>query len=523
MKKTFTLLFFVFATGTNAFTQIQLKAQKTIGGNHEDILNVFALTKDGGMILAGSSNSGISGDKTEAAVEDHDFWFVKLGAKGQIQWQTDLDEWDKDRINAIEQTADGGYIAAGGTAGWYESDDMTRYEIFKLDSQGNEEWRNVGYSLLYCVKQTFDGGYIFGGSKKIYSGEDYETDYLLTKYDAHGNILWSKSFGELPYESIRNITLTEDGGFLLGGISASFDNETDTTKRVPPDYSIFKTDSLGNIQWSKYIGGYLSDILTTTVYTKDGGCLLAGSSTSNRSGDKTENNRGSRTNDYWVVKLNSKGKVVWDKTIGGSKDDNLTSTMQTKDGGYILGGYSSSGVSGDKTEASKGGFEGYDYWVVKLSRHGNIEWDKTIGTAEDDKLGAVLEKSNNTYVVGGYTYAGMSGDKTDTSRGYVDFWLINLIAKDQAPLIAQNNTSGLNTLPLPKVQSWVIYPNPAKDILHIQTTGKATITLTDQQGKTILTKTINGNGIINITQLPAGLYYVKNYATGEIKKILISK
>ena len=73
------------------------------------------------------------------------------------------------------------------------------------------------------------------------------------------------------------------------------------------------------------------------------------------------------------------------------------------------------------------------------------------------------------------------------------------------------------------MRKFTVYPNPAKDIIHIQNAGKATVTLTNQSGKTILTKTINGKEDINIGHLPAGIYYVKNIETKETAKILISK
>ena len=73
------------------------------------------------------------------------------------------------------------------------------------------------------------------------------------------------------------------------------------------------------------------------------------------------------------------------------------------------------------------------------------------------------------------------------------------------------------------LRKFTVYPNPAKDIIHIQNAGKATVTLTNQSGKTILTKTINGNGEINVSHLPAGLYYLKNGETGEVQKIILKK
>src|SRR4030095_6685004 len=102
--------------------------------------------------------------------------------------------------------------------------------------------------------------------------------------------------------------------------------------------------------------------------TKKGNYILGGSSHSDASGDKTQDCRGYY--DYWVVKLDSMGSVIWDKTIGGTKDDELHSIQQTYDGGYILGGWSESNRSFEKSGNSNG-FR--DYWIVKLDWTGKVK------------------------------------------------------------------------------------------------------------------------------------------------------
>lgn len=107
-------------------------------------------------------------------------------------------------------------------------------------------------------------------------------------------------------------------------------------------------------QWDKTLGGINSDQLSALIATADGGYLLGGSSDSDKSGNKSEDNKGYQgSTDYWVVKLKADGTKAWDKTIGGSNSDNLTTLQQTRDGGYILGGFSYSDKSGDKTENNK--------------------------------------------------------------------------------------------------------------------------------------------------------------------------
>ena len=134
------------------------------------------------------------------------------------------------------------------------------------------------------------------------------------------------------------------------------------------------TTSFGqpSVREQKTVGGRYLDYLESISFTKDGGLIAGGSSASNISGEKTQNSRGGK--DYWIVKLDRFNKIQWDKTIGGNEDDFLRSVQQTTDGGYILGGYSYSNISAEKTQNSMN----IDYWVVKLDSLGNVQWDKTI-------------------------------------------------------------------------------------------------------------------------------------------------
>ena len=187
----------------------------------------------------------------------------------------------------------------------------------------------------------------------------------------------------------------------------------------------FTTTTLAQeIEWQNTIGGSLPDYLNCMQQTSDGGFILAGSSQSGISGDKTEDSQGG--SDYWVVKLDAFGNIQWQNSIGGNSDDYLTSIQQTIDGGYILGGYSNSGISGDKTENYQGL---YDYWVVKLDATGNIQWQNTIGGNSWDELISIQQTNDGGYILGGHSSSGISGDKTENSQGDYDYWVVKLTNK----------------------------------------------------------------------------------------------
>src|SRR6185295_16238694 len=114
---------------------------------------------------------------------------------------------------------------------------------------------------------------------------------------------------------------------------------------------------------------------------------------------------------------------VWDKRYGGTGDDWLTAFKQTSDGGYILAGYSWSGISGDKTQPIWGGD---DFWIVKTDSLGAYQWDKDYGGMGASLLQAILQTTDGGYLLGGYTNAGIGGNKTQASWGYDDYWIVKI-------------------------------------------------------------------------------------------------
>ena len=133
------------------------------------------------------------------------------------------------------------------------------------------------------------------------------------------------------------------------------------------------------------------------------------------SGDKTEDHFGDIFDleqsyvDYWIVKISSSGIIEWQKTIGGDLDDYLTSCKITNDGGYILAGESQSGVSGYKSEENLG----YnDIWIVKLNAEGNIEWQKSIKASEYEYAVLINQADDAGYIVLSASNSSISGDKT---------------------------------------------------------------------------------------------------------------
>jgi len=447
---------------------------KTIGGNHLDNLAKMQQTRDGGYILGGYSTSGKSADKSEANKGQrdvygdltNDYWVVKLKADGSKEWDKTFGGNSEDQLTSVQQTSDGGYILGGYSRSGISGDKSEAnkgekneegfyfpdYWIVKLKADGSKEWdKTFGGSdvdWLTSLQQTSDGGYILGGTsssgisgdkteaKKASDENFYTTDYWIVKLDANGAMQWDKTLGGENTDQLASVLQTSDGGYILGGWSVSRKSGDKTGKDSGfdnSDYWVVKLDANGKKLWDKTLGGKGNDDLSAVQQTLDGGYLLGGSTLSNKSGDKTEINRGGY--DYWVVKLKADGSKEWDKTFGGDDWDYLNAVQQTSDSGYILGGRSRSGKSRDKTEGNKGnkGFS-YDYWMVKLKADGTKVWDKTIGGTGEENLNSLQQTSDGHYILGGGSASGISGDKSEENKGVAfgsgdptwDYWVVKI-------------------------------------------------------------------------------------------------
>lgn len=525
MKIMLPLLVATFCAACSLFAQAPaIEWQNTIGGNSDDYLVHIQPTIDGGYILGGDSNSNISGDKVENSRGGLDYWIVKLNAAGTIQWQKTIGGDGEDQCIAVQPTMDGGYIV-GGYSYSNSSGDKTEnslglgdYWIVKLDGDGNLQWQNTiggsGDEYLLSIQQLANGDYILGGvSSSNISGDKTENnkggpDGWVVQIDMMGNVQWQKTIGGSDYDDIRSIQQTTDGGFIFGGQSKS-DISGDKTENSKGgvDFWVVKLSPIGNIQWQKTIGGDKYDALHVIQQTIDEGYVMGGYSLSSISGNKTENGWGNE--DYWVVKLDENGNIQWQNTVGGNKYDNLITLREIADTGYVLGGFSISDISGNKTTSSMG----YgDYWLIKLDPTGKIQWQSNFGGSNDDYLYSVQLTPDGGYILGGYSLSNISGDKTENSSGKLDCWIIKL-SPDLVPTAE----------PSLEQKGLVVYPNPTADALFVQSIMPMQVRLCNALGQTVAYQNVQNGSEIDLSNQPDGFYFLIETATGQAHKILKTK
>ena len=155
------------------------------------------------------------------------------------------------------------------------------------------------------------------------------------------DVLWEKSLGGIHGDYLFDAQPTADYGFILAGSSLSGkDGNKQEKNEGELDYFIWKMDENGALEWQKNYGGEGSDLLKKILTTRDGGFLLAGTSTSNRSGLKKDDGHG--LEDFWVIKLNADGSEQWQKSIGSIGSDELETVIEMDEGGFLLAGNSTS-------------------------------------------------------------------------------------------------------------------------------------------------------------------------------------
>jgi hypothetical protein len=296
-----------------------------------------------------------------------------------------------------------------------------------LVKQWDYRYGGIMYDFLQYFEETPDNGFILGGLTSSDSAADKTNnsygsiDYWIVKTDQNGIKLWDVDFGGTAADFFSCGDQTTDGGFIFGGYSESGISGSKTEAcRGDVDYWIVKTDSLGNKLWDKTFGGAGEDHLTSVQQTSEGGYILGGFSFSAIGGDKSQNSWGEC--DYWIVKTDAQGNKIWDRDFGGTQFDYRGTVKQTDDHGYIIAGYSDSPVSGDKSQNSWGES---DYWLVKTDSLGNKIWDKDLGGLNDDNLSVIQPTSDHGFILGGLSESGIGGDKTMASwNNTFDFWII---------------------------------------------------------------------------------------------------
>ena len=374
-------LFFLFNCSKKEVFQISdtleiahvLEFVETLGGSKNDAFNAVKATTDGGYIAAGYTQSN-NGDILEKTNTSFDFLISKFSSENTLAWQKTFGGSQDESAASIIQTKDGGFAV-------------------------------LGYSKSSDADVSKNAG---------------AKDFWLLKLSSNGNLLWEKTFGFSGADYGTTLLEAKDGGFLITGVlDVSSSNgqgnaKATATQHAGGDYWAIKTDNSGNLQWSKFFGGSLSELPLGVVETTDNNFIIVGSSDS--TDFNISNSKGSY--DFWIIKISTEGTLIWEKSFGGSEIDEAKAITTTNDGNFIIVGDTR---SADLDVSSNNGAA--DIWILKVSAEGTLLWEKTIGGSSFDVAKAVSKTQDNGFLIAG---SSRSLDKGFENKGQNDALILKV-------------------------------------------------------------------------------------------------
>ena len=273
---------------------------------------------------------------------------------------------------------------------WMEPTSLMRLSGASLDTIPRDSVKTDGAAVeLYRImtwELTFGGGLVDVGNKVVETPDRnyvivgttgiFPGDYVyLIQTDRHGHTAWSKTFGARQYNEGQALSLTPDGGCIIVGHSQTDGPGTE-------DVYVVKTDGQGNQTWGGLFGGTYADFGNDAAVATDNGYFVVGAT----------NSFGAGGLDVYLLKFNSLGSVIWQKTFGGPFDDDGFAVVALSDGGCVAAGWTNSS-----------GTENTDLYLVKTDSAGNKVWEKVLGGPEKDIGSAMIKTADGGFLISGYT------------------------------------------------------------------------------------------------------------------------
>ena len=506
------------------FIHIHLFAQniiweRKVPGRYSDFLADAVPTLDYGFLLAGSSLSEVSQKATQKGT--YNYMLAKFSETGDLEQINYFGGAGTDQLQCIINANDGGYLLAGiSTSGLSETKTVPHiggFDIWliKLGITGGIQWQKTLGGLanekVAKIIRTNDGGYVIAASSasdelipsgKVLASNDVITkqddnfgnlDYWLIKLDADGNFQWQKSFGGNRIDELTQIVELNNGALLLAGQSNSNNTGNKTiTGKGQRDWWLIKTDKNGNMIWQKSFGDDADDSLNGILMTKDGHILLGGHYTFIDKNTKRNN-----TN-IVLRKIDTDGHLIWKNTYDFKIKDILTNIIQNDDGSIVMGAY-----CGTHKKLSND-----DFFLIKTDAEGNTLWQKKVGSLRKDVLQKIIETRD-----GGYVLVGSQMTTTGKGDANSDYYLVKIGDKDK-PLHEK--------LPLEAV------PNPVLTYTKVvigKEYEKGYLRVVDLNGKILQTMQLSGNRIIpvNLQSYPASIYIINVIADKTQNSVKILK
>ncbi|HLP93895.1 MAG TPA: T9SS type A sorting domain-containing protein [Saprospiraceae bacterium] len=504
MKNHLTILYIFLGSGC-LMGQVNIAWQRCIGGSMQDEGTTVCKARNGDFVVAGYALS----EDGDVAMPNgfNDYFITRLDSLGEIKWTQSFGGTGHDRAYTVHE-CEMGYLISGNTKS--NDGDVSGYHgdfdgwAVKVDNNGVLQWQKcyggMGWESFWASKQTLDKGHILvGRSGEIdgdVTGNQGFIDVWAVRIDSLGEIEWQTSIGGSALDIAYAVDVCTDGGYIIAGESQSNDKDV-SANFGSSDYWIVKLSAEGKIVWERTYGGSLLDRPNDIKQTIDGGYVVIGQSNSS-DGDITNAHGGF---DFWILKLDALGNIVWQQSLGGTNNDFGRSVTLLNNGSFVF-----SGGSLSKDGDLNNNLGNFDCWVVCLSADGILKWQKNIGGEGDDWANAITSVNNESLVIAGYTWS--NDNDVSGNHGSSDYWIVKLSAPS-------SSTSA------PEPARLMLAPNPARE--HIQllwppVESGARVRITDALGRVHIDTRLDATGVLDVSGLQSGVYFVE--AMGAVEKLV---
>ena len=281
--------------------------------------------------------------------------FFPLPTISQVTFQKTFGGSHTDYAYSIDKTENEGYFLTGYTESFGEG--SRDVYLIRTNSRGETLWsktyggQNTDYA--WTIASTTDGGVIIGSHSESAGAGGH--DVQLIKVDAQGALQWSMVYGGTSADGAYSLKQTYDGGFVVAAHTSSYGEGQH-------EIYLIRTDTSGNVLWTKTYGSSGGDFLRALDFTPDLGFIMVAETYS----------FGAEGADIYVVRTDMQGDTLWTRTFGGPGDDFGYSIRLTNDQNYIIAGHTRSFGQGQ-----------LDALLMKIDDHGEVIWAKTFGGPDE--------------------------------------------------------------------------------------------------------------------------------------------
>lgn len=330
--------------------------------------DAFALTSmnDGGYLLAGVRYGGVTDDRKER------IYLTRIDETGDVQWDTTY--WynlEPTGVLSACERQNGNILLSG----WYSEGGIFNSNIWELNDQRQQVWNgHLGKGGYYSVSKIIpsaDSGFVAAGETTAGGGTG--KNIFIAKFTSDNRLAWSDYSGGRMNDGLNDVIETPAHTYIAVGFTNSWAKGDD-------DAYIIHIDRDGSKIWSSAYGGYHEDVALSVTSSGDGGFVMAGYSKSYGNGEE-----------IYIVKVDSLGILVWENTYGSKFDDRAQAIEKTKDG-YIIAGYTETGLMRET-----------DFYVFEIAETGEVLWESKFGYKNVGKARAIVQTADGGYIIAGIT------------------------------------------------------------------------------------------------------------------------